>query len=124
LTLQILRAEHLCSVARLIREDLLALDDARSFVDAPPDDLEALVTHVYMGARQKQCTISALEESHQNDLAFRGIRTRLTKFLRENLSAENLPVGRIVIDDTVCHIPRHISHKLVLIITRLSSINI
>lgn len=87
-----------------MRENIRAYDEFNGFDDDAdvPNDIESSTTHVHLGSHQKPCTIDALEERHQGDLAFSSLRARLTKFLRECLPAASIPVGRFVIDDEVC----------------------
>ena len=86
-----------------MRENIQAFDEFNGFSDDGdlPNDVESGTTHVHLGSHQKPCTIDALEEHHNGDLAFRSLRTRLKKFLRECLPAASIPVGRLVIDDKV-----------------------
>src|ERR1700720_1489731 len=86
-----------------MREDLTHFDKSRNIFDEYdlPNDVEDSVTHVHLGAHQPSCTIEALQECCHGDHAFSNIRSRITKFLRENLSANDIPVGRLVINDQV-----------------------
>ena len=84
-----------------MREDLANFDRFHKIFSDPnlPDDIESSVTHIHLGARQPPSTIDMLQERFHDDRAFNSIRTRLTKFLREHLPSNTLPVGRLVIDE-------------------------
>ena len=69
-----------------------------------PDDLEGGGDHVYLGAKQKPCTLEVLGDNHVNDLAFANFQVRLAQFLNSSLKQEALPNGRRLVlqqQDTV-----------------------
>jgi hypothetical protein len=69
-----------------------------------PDDLEGGGNHVYLGAKQKPCTLKVLGDNHVNDIAFANFRVHLARFLNSSLKQEMLPNGRRLVlqrQDTV-----------------------
>ncbi|KZP04009.1 hypothetical protein FIBSPDRAFT_904596 [Athelia psychrophila] len=76
---QILAVEHCSAVARLIREDMEALDQFAGIAsqsDDTPDDVEDF-KKFSMGSIQPPCTLDALCHEHRDDTAFGGFRTRV-----------------------------------------------
>ncbi|KZP29511.1 hypothetical protein FIBSPDRAFT_727366 [Athelia psychrophila] len=93
---QILRAEHISCVTRIMREDLCHYDENTSKGPDPPEDIEedskADVTHVHLGAAQPTMSISMLRIFHQDDNALCKITANnIINFFREHLPREDLP---------------------------------
>ncbi|KZP28161.1 hypothetical protein FIBSPDRAFT_729690, partial [Athelia psychrophila] len=91
---QILRAEHISRVARLMREDLQDYDAMNSPDPDIPDDIEddSSTTHVHLGAAQKPQTLTQLSIVHAKDDAFTKITIRkLGRFFESNLPVDHLP---------------------------------
>ena len=87
-----------------MQENIQAFEEFNGFGDDGdvPNDIESSTIHVHLGSHQKPFTIDTLEEHHWGDLAFSSLHIHLTKFLREFLPATSIPVGQLIIDDTVC----------------------
>ncbi|KZP13413.1 hypothetical protein FIBSPDRAFT_913092 [Athelia psychrophila] len=91
---QILRAEHISRVARLMREDLQDYDAMNLPDPDMPDDFEddSSTTHVHLGAAQKPQTLTQLSIVHAKDDAFAKITVRkLGRFFESNLPVDHLP---------------------------------
>ncbi|KZP33133.1 hypothetical protein FIBSPDRAFT_721651, partial [Athelia psychrophila] len=117
---QILRAEHICCVARIMREDLLHYDkNIGEGPDIPEDiegDSESIVTHVHLGAAQPTISIPVLRALYQHDTALCKITSHnIIKFFGERLTLEDLtmPLNKIeIIRDEVRNYSIYITCKL------------
>lgn len=102
---QILRADHYLLVSALIKDRILDLDEHLESEDQsdemelgnPRDNLPSH-RHHYLGLAQRQCTVSELERLHQNDIAFKFFRRKLTEHLNEFFGAHSitLPNGKAI----------------------------
>lgn len=106
--LQILRAEHICCVARIMREELQHYDELHNVDPDMPHDVEhseSAINHVRLGSAQCKITLPALQALYAQDTGLSKITANnLIKFFRNHLTAadvQRLPRSVQIIDNTV-----------------------
>ncbi|KAL0564298.1 hypothetical protein V5O48_017752 [Marasmius crinis-equi] len=96
---QILRVEHQCLVAGIIRGQLDTLDSLLDIDESESENIESSHDqdpHISLGSKRGLVTFECLEQEHANNAVFSRFRIRLSNFMSDLLPSSNivLPGGR------------------------------